>query len=70
MKLEEAKWKLVSEGCISLVGTQICIVHASGVYPFRVHRNSLCYSACEKLSEAKRTAMLVVHKLMEMGIDP
>lgn len=71
-KKDEAKWEIIAEKRLSLVGTDIVIEFelTYGTGTFHVHRHEACFGVAFRLAEAKDRAQEVVAELLEMGIDP
>ena len=70
MDLGQAKWQLLAERKLNLVGTRICIVYCGGGWPYHVHSDDACHGVADKLADAKAMCLEVVAELLEMGVDP
>lgn len=70
MNITEAKWQLIAEKKLNLVGTKICIKYVGGMFPYHIHRTDACHDQVATLEEAKTGCLVVVNELMEMGVDP
>jgi hypothetical protein len=69
-KVEEAKWELIAERKLLLMGTKITIVYVGGGIPYHIHREDACHGMTDSLALAKLECLVVVAELMEMGVDP
>ena len=72
MDLSQAKWQLLAERKLNLVGTQIVIVYSklfATTMPYHVHRENVYHGQMNSLDEAKRLCLVVVAELLEMGVD-
>jgi len=67
---QELKWQILAEGRLNLCGTKILIDYCPGTEPYHIHRIRSCHGTFTKLEDAKNAAKIVLHEILELGMEP